>query len=97
MLSENEIDRRLSTSELFSLVCQTGTYPSCTVLKTQGSIRELEIMAAGLRQIGDAKAAESIDMKIMSLLEKKICKKIIDRSRREQLLVREERIQPNLP
>ncbi|MCU7924465.1 MAG: hypothetical protein KZQ88_17380 [Candidatus Thiodiazotropha sp. (ex Dulcina madagascariensis)] len=54
-------------------------------------------MAAGLRQIGDARAAESIDMKIMSLLEKKICKKIIDRSRREQLLVREERIQPNLP
>ncbi|MES9993148.1 MAG: hypothetical protein ABW098_14425 [Candidatus Thiodiazotropha sp.] len=55
--------------------------------RVKGSIRELELMAAHLRRGGENRAADELDREIMVILEKKICRKIISRSRKEQKLL----------
>ncbi|MEW7995248.1 MAG: hypothetical protein AB2825_12505, partial [Candidatus Thiodiazotropha endolucinida] len=55
--------------------------------RVKGSIRELERLAANLRRDGDCSRADVIDLEIMALLDKKICRKIIKRSRKEQKLL----------
>ncbi|MEW8508188.1 MAG: hypothetical protein AB2598_15955 [Candidatus Thiodiazotropha sp.] len=55
--------------------------------RAKGSIRELELMAAHLRRGGENRAADELDSEIMVMLEKKICRKIINRSRKEQKLL----------
>ena len=52
--------------------------------RVKGSIRELELMASNLRRDGDNRAADEIDKEVMAMLEKKICRKIITQSRKEQ-------------
>ncbi|MES9824652.1 MAG: hypothetical protein ABW127_09510 [Candidatus Thiodiazotropha endolucinida] len=55
--------------------------------RVKGSVRELERLAANLRRDGDCSRADVIDLEIMALLDKKICRKIIKRSRKEQKLL----------
>ncbi|MEW8458030.1 MAG: hypothetical protein AB2710_18220 [Candidatus Thiodiazotropha sp.] len=55
--------------------------------RVKGSIRELELMAANLRLGGENRAADELDGDIMAMLEKKICRKIINRSRKEQKML----------
>lgn len=84
MLNKNE-KPHLSTSELFNpQIHLTDTHPSKRIQNIKGSIRELELMATRLREKGDSSGADCIDLEIMVLLEKKICKKIVNRSRKEQ-------------
>ncbi|MBT2971177.1 MAG: hypothetical protein B6D72_04010 [gamma proteobacterium symbiont of Ctena orbiculata] len=55
--------------------------------RVKGSIRELELMAASLRRGGENRAADELDGDIMAMLEKKICRKIVNRSRKEQKML----------
>jgi hypothetical protein len=50
-----------------------------------GSVRELELVASELRLTGDCLRRESVDLRILSLLEKKIYRKIMMQSRRKRL------------
>jgi hypothetical protein len=52
-------------------------------------VRELERMANSLRRAGDTRDTERIDLEILTLLEKKIYRKIMAQSRRQRLLERE--------
>ncbi|MCU7931768.1 MAG: hypothetical protein KZQ90_13280 [Candidatus Thiodiazotropha sp. (ex Codakia rugifera)] len=84
MLNKNE-KPNLSTSELLNpQIHLTGRHSSISNQSVKGSIRELERMATRLREKGDNSGADCVDLEIMVLLEKKICKKIVNRSRREQ-------------
>ena len=47
------------------------------------SVRELERISNNLRLAGEYRVSETLDMHILSLLEKKIYRKIIAKSRRE--------------
>jgi hypothetical protein len=51
-------------------------------LRIQGSVRELERISTNLQRAGEHRVTESIDLRIISLLEKKICRKILAQSRR---------------
>jgi hypothetical protein len=51
----------------------------------RASVRELERIAVKLRLAGDRHVSESIDLRVLSLLEEKITRKIMAKSRREQL------------
>ncbi|MES9970022.1 MAG: hypothetical protein ABW092_08285 [Candidatus Thiodiazotropha sp.] len=55
--------------------------------RVKGSIRELELIAAELRRDGELCRADEIDREIMAILDRKICRKIIKRSRKEQKLL----------
>jgi hypothetical protein len=69
----------------FRLFGRTGeAKPSlCQVeLQAGGSVRELERMANNLRLAGDIRNTERINLEILSLLEKKIYRKIMAQSRR---------------
>jgi hypothetical protein len=45
-------------------------------------------MAASFRSEGDNRGADELEDEIMNLLDKKICRKIIKRSRKEQKMLR---------
>ncbi|PVV06986.1 MAG: hypothetical protein B6D77_14790 [gamma proteobacterium symbiont of Ctena orbiculata] len=55
--------------------------------RAKGSIRELELIAADLRRGGEINRADEVDREIMAILDKKICRKIIKRSRKEQKML----------
>ena len=76
MLSDHEILRRMDA--------QKNREPGYSNLKGQSSVRELEAMAAELRSFGDERGAERLEQQALSLLDRKICKKIINQSRRTQ-------------
>jgi hypothetical protein len=57
------------------------------VYRVKVSIFELEVMAASLRKGGENRKADEIDREIMAILDRKICRKIIKRSRKEQKLI----------
>lgn len=52
-----------------------------TLLNGGGSIRDLERWAGALRHAGDAQNSERVDQTILSVLEQKIYRKIMARSR----------------
>ncbi len=54
-----------------------------TLLNGGGSVRELERLAGALRHTGDVHSTERVDQTILSLLEKKIYRKIMAQSRRQ--------------
>ncbi|MEJ2693827.1 MAG: hypothetical protein P8166_12420 [Candidatus Thiodiazotropha sp.] len=49
----------------------------------RASVNELERIACKLRLAGDRLVSESIDLRVVSLLEEKITRKIMAKSRRE--------------
>ncbi len=52
-----------------------------------GSVRELEQLASMLRSAGDTSNTERVDQRIVSLLEKKIYRKIMAQRRRNRDLI----------
>jgi hypothetical protein len=52
---------------------------------SRSSVRELERIASTLRLAGEYRVSAHIDSQILSLLERKIYRKIIAKSRRERL------------
>jgi hypothetical protein len=46
-----------------------------------GSVSEMEQLADALRLIGDSQGSERVDQVILSMLEQKICRKVMARSR----------------
>ncbi|MES9852920.1 MAG: hypothetical protein ABW170_13960 [Candidatus Thiodiazotropha sp. L084R] len=48
----------------------------------QISIRELESLAGELRAVGDEVSAENLECQVIELLDKKICRKILQQSRK---------------
>jgi hypothetical protein len=84
MLNENKNPYLLLTDQQFQLG-RGGLNHKKYRIKV--SVRELEAMAANLRQGGDNRKADEIDREIMEILERKICRKIIKRSRKEQKLI----------
>lgn len=59
--------------------------PDDGLTNIRASVRELERIALKLRLAGDRHVSESIDLRVLSLLEEKITRKIVAKSRREQL------------
>jgi hypothetical protein len=49
-----------------------------------GSVRDLEQLAIALRMAGDSGSTERVDLRIVSLLEKKIYRKIMAQRRRNR-------------
>jgi hypothetical protein len=88
MLNQNVIPHLLTAVDL-NRKARTGADIARQKRKrVKGSIRELELMALNLRRGGDNLAADELDRQVMVMLEMKICRKIIDRSRKEQKLLR---------
>ncbi len=84
MLNENVIPHLSTAFDLKRQVKMDVSISRHKFRRIKGSIRELELMATNLHRDGDYLAAEEIDKEIMAILEKKICRKIIHRSRKEQ-------------
>jgi hypothetical protein len=76
-------------SRLFGRTGEPRSSLSQGDLLAGGSVRELERMANSLRLAGDARDTERINLEILTLLEKKIYRKIMAQSRRQRLLERE--------
>ena len=76
MLSNHDILRRMDARK--------NQEPGYGNLKGRSSVRELEAMAEALRCFGDERGAERLELRALSLLDRKICKKIINQSRRAQ-------------
>jgi hypothetical protein len=87
MLNANESPYLLTDDDLDQQIKQGVTIFNCERKCHTGSIRELELMAANYRSEGDNSRAEEVEIEIMNLLDKKICRKIIKRSRKEQKLL----------
>ncbi|MCU7845106.1 MAG: hypothetical protein KZQ93_14850 [Candidatus Thiodiazotropha sp. (ex Monitilora ramsayi)] len=60
------------------------------IAKWQCSIRELEAISTHLRNTGKHVAADHVDIRIMSLLEKKIYLKAVAQSRRKRLRTKQQ-------
>ena len=54
------------------------------VSQRKSSVSELERMASSLRETGEQHAIERIDHEILTLLERKIFRKVVARGRRER-------------
>jgi hypothetical protein len=87
MLNANESPYLLTDDDLDQQIKKGVTISHCERKWHTGSIRELELMAANFRSEGDSSRAEEVEIEIMNLLDKKICRKIIKRSRKEQKLL----------
>jgi hypothetical protein len=74
---------------LFGRTGEPGSSSCQGDLRVSGSVRELERMASRLRLAGDARDTELIELEILSLLERKIYRKIMAQSRRRRLQDRE--------
>lgn len=87
MLNENGTHTLLTADDLDRQIRMGTAIINRNRRRVKGSIRELERLAANLRRDGDCGGADVIDLEIMALLDKKICRKIIKRSRKEQKLL----------
>ncbi|MEW8026332.1 MAG: hypothetical protein AB2792_20445 [Candidatus Thiodiazotropha sp.] len=88
MLNENGTPTLLTTDDLDRQIRMGAATINHNRKRVKGSVRELELLAANLRRDGDSSRADVVDLEIMALLDKKICRKIIKRSRKEQKLLR---------
>jgi len=59
-------------------------HPQYSGVAIQSSVRDLEQLSSKLKETGDRHGADRVDQIIMSLLEKKIFKKIVMQSRSQQ-------------
>jgi hypothetical protein len=84
MPNGNESPCLLTVDDLGRQIKAGSKISNCQRKWLKGSIRELELMAANFRSEGDNRGADEVDDEIMNLLDRKICRKIIKRSRKEQ-------------
>jgi hypothetical protein len=87
MLNANKSPYLLTVDNLGRRIKPGATIPDSKRKWMKGSIRELELMAANFRCEGDNRGADELEDEIMNLLDKKICRKIIKRSRKEQKML----------
>lgn len=85
MLNDNEKTYGVSVARQSTWMGDQGDPASAVLAKGKSSVRELERIASDLRHTGEHHAIERIDLEIMSLLERKIFRKLIARGRRERL------------
>lgn len=72
--------------------CERQTFPMADGVELErvahgsrkSSVLELERMASSLRETDQQHAIESIDLEILSLLERKIFRKVVARGRRQR-------------
>ncbi|WP_316369014.1 hypothetical protein [Candidatus Thiodiazotropha sp. CDECU1] len=84
MLNENETPFKTTVDDHKHQIRMGRVVTNRKGGRAKGSIRELELIAADLRRGGEISRADEVDMEIMAILDKKICRKIIKRSRKEQ-------------
>jgi hypothetical protein len=87
MLNENGSPYQTTTDGQTRKIRMGGAVASRKGGRVRGSIRELELVAADLRREGDNSRADEVDVEIMAMLDRKISRKIIKRSRKEQKLI----------
>ena len=63
-----------------------GVSDQADLTNIRASVSELERIAFKLRLAGDRHVSASIDLRVVSLLEEKITRKLVAKSRREQLM-----------
>ena len=87
MLNENEIPFQTTVDDPNHRIRMGRVVANRKGGRVKGSIRELELIAADLRRDGEIRKADEVDREIMAILDKKISRKIINRSRKEQKML----------
>lgn len=85
MSNDNENTYAASAVHQAAWIADKGGLASAILAKGKCSVLELERIASDLQHVGERHAIERIDLEIMSLLERKIFRKVIAKGRRERL------------
>jgi site-specific recombinase XerD len=83
-MPNDQLNRCSPDSYGYSTTNLLDLHPQYSGVAIQSSVRDLEQLSSKLKETGDRHAADRVDQIIMSLLEKKIFKKLVTQSRSQQ-------------